>query len=162
MKPQLEHLERRDTPSVASLDARGTLTVWAGPGGDSDGDDVVAVAETSPGAVVVDGSLSFSGVKTVQVMAGKGDDLVDCSGLTAARAHLYGSSGNDTLVGGSGRDQLYGGEGDDVLLGGGGDDYLDGYTGFDVLDGGAGIDTAYETDLIALAAAQAERKFLYW
>jgi Ca2+-binding RTX toxin-like protein len=73
------------------------------------------------------------GVTTVVADSGAGNDSLDASGLTAARASLTGGAGDDTLTGGAGNDSLSGGDGDDTLRGD---------AGADSLSGGAGIDEA--------------------
>jgi Ca2+-binding RTX toxin-like protein len=69
------------------------------------------------------------------VNAGKGDDVVQASGLTASAIGLVlnGGDGADVLIGGAGNDTLTGGAGDDILIGGPGQDSLDGGTGSNVL-----------------------------
>ena len=65
--------------------------------------------------------------------------------LTLASAtsieHIYGGSGNDTLIGNTLNNTLNGYDGDDVLSGGDGNDTLNGGVGNNTLNGGAGNDT---------------------
>jgi hypothetical protein len=72
-------------------------------------------------------------VTAVVADAGDGNDTLDASGLTAARATLIGGAGDDTLGGGAADDTLSGGDGDDTLLHD---------AGADSLSGGAGLDRA--------------------
>ena len=64
--------------------------------------------------------------------------------LTLASAtsieHIYGGSGNDTLIGNSLNNTLNGYEGNDVLSGGDGNDTLNGGGGKNILIGGNGVD----------------------
>ncbi len=67
--------------------------------------------------------------------------------LTLASAtsieHIFGGSGNDTLIGNSLNNTLNGYDGNDVLSGGDGNDTLNGGAGADALDGGVGNDKLY-------------------
>jgi hypothetical protein len=94
-------------------------------------------SETTPGT-----SFLCTGVATVVADAGNGNDRLNATGLTAARAVLTGGDGDDTLSGGLGDDTLSGGLGNDTLSGGAGDDVLAGDAGADSISGGAGIDRA--------------------
>lgn len=58
----------------------------------------------------------------------------------ANRAHIYGKSGNDTLIGGQQSDTLHGAAGNDRLEGKNGNDFLHGGDGVNVMMGGAGDD----------------------
>ncbi len=62
--------------------------------------------------------------------------------LTSATSieHIYGGSGNDTLIGNTLNNTLNGYEGDDVLSGGDGNDTLNGGGGKNILIGGNGAD----------------------
>ncbi len=101
---------------------------------------------------------TFSGVSSVYIDTGKGNDVVDASKLNlfielhggigddtliagTAGSILDGSDGNDVLTGGNGADLITGGKGSDVLLGGLGNDILEGGEGRDEIKGGAGNDT---------------------
>jgi Ca2+-binding RTX toxin-like protein len=95
--------------------------------------------------VVINGvetAVAYRNGETVQVLAGKGNDVVITDESTAVTwsAKLFGEGGNDILIGAGRADVLDGGAGDDVLVGNGGDDILRGGAGEDVLDGGAGAD----------------------
>jgi hypothetical protein len=137
--------------------ASGVLTYTATPGDTN----VIALAETAPGTVTVtpqpgDNDAfgggtgctpnghgdTCTGVTSVVVDAGDGNDTISAAGLTTIGAALHGDEGNDTLTGGAARDDLRGGDGDDILNGGDGDDTLGGDAGADVYNGGDGIDTA--------------------
>jgi Ca2+-binding RTX toxin-like protein len=81
---------------------------------------------------------------TTLVKGGRGNDIIDASGLTNTCAFLTtlkGGAGDDCLIGGWGDDLLVGGKGDDILFGGRGDDTLLGRKGNDILIGGPGCDT---------------------
>jgi Bacterial Ig domain/RTX calcium-binding nonapeptide repeat (4 copies) len=135
----------------------GILTYTATPGDTN----VIALAETAAGTVTVTPQPgdtdafgggtgctpnghgdTCTGVTSVVVDAGDGNDAISASGLATIPATLNGDVGNDTLTGGGANDSLDGGDGNDVLNGGDGDDLLGGDAGADVLDGGDGIDTA--------------------
>ena len=154
-RPNLEQLERRNTPSTVTMGSRGVLLV-AG----TSGDDVIQVNQVDADSVIVDGT-QYDGVAKVRVAAGAGDDLVTADAAMTMRVEFFGNAGNDTLQGGSGHDFLSGDGGDDAISGGDGDDYLDGYTGVDTFDGGNGTDVAYDTNdaqgLADLAAAAVKR-----
>jgi Ca2+-binding RTX toxin-like protein len=79
-------------------------------------------------------------VRSFEVNAGSGDDMVTLGKAVPVPATLRGGAGNDTLTGGKGADVLVGGEGDDRLAGQGGDDVLFGWAGDDTLVGGWGTD----------------------
>lgn len=102
--------------------------------------------------LILNGALPGEGVK------GNSLNNVMISNSTNFRNHMYGDSGNDTLIGndradslaggygndqlssGAGEDDLHGAQGNDILIAGAGNDYLDGNTGNDILNGGVGID----------------------
>lgn len=161
IRPSIEVLERRDTPSRAFV-ASGNLLVY---GDDLDTinappvNDTISVSVVGSDYVVDVNGTGYTipqvGVSRIQVAGGSGDDNISISSDVTVRAQLYGQDGNDTLSGGGGNDKVYGGFGDDVLLGNAGDDFLDGHLGFDIFDGGAGFDTAYDTEAVQLAMAQA-------
>lgn len=132
---------------------------------------VGATSEVSGGSQSVDVSFGgykqpFSGVKSILVKAGKGNDIVDLTGVGVA-ATVYGGDGDDTIKatrgggtyrGDAGNDTLtaeessdefagigetfYGGAGNDVLTGREGADHLFGEDGVDELDAGPGDDEA--------------------
>ncbi|NBO92261.1 MAG: hypothetical protein EBV06_08105 [Planctomycetia bacterium] len=89
-------------------------------------------------------SRSLTGLTTVNVYGGKGDDKITLQAnvgtVRGVAFRLYGGIGNDTLTGAAGNDLLDGGAGDDTLLGMGGNDNLIGGLGNDTLDGGSGED----------------------
>jgi Ca2+-binding RTX toxin-like protein len=94
----------------------------------------------------------LSGVETLQMNLGAGDDVFDASSLPFGRIDslnvsaslgddiVTGGPGPDTLLGGAGNDRLDGRAGNDSLVGETGDDDLLGGAGNDSLDGGAGVD----------------------
>ncbi|MFL5845963.1 MAG: lytic murein transglycosylase [Solirubrobacteraceae bacterium] len=84
-----------------------------------------------------------SGVTSVVIDAGDGDDTVTLTGL-ALPATLTDGPGNDTVTGGSGNDTFIGSPGNDTLTGGPGNDSFGdaGGAGADTLVGGLGTDTA--------------------
>ncbi len=136
---------------VASLNAKGTLTVQTG----DLADDVSVAVRKSDGRIVVrvgsDFARSFAPtkVKRINVFTAGGNDRVTL-GATLRGSYVDAGSGNDTvtgtadgdvILGNTGNDQIFGLDGDDTLLGGGGRDYLLGGAGKDDLFGNAGIDT---------------------
>jgi uncharacterized delta-60 repeat protein len=115
-------------PTAATLSVGGT-----------DGPDRISVDPGPDGAsllVTVNDIATphaLSGVTSIVVSGGTGNDRVKISGAVRLPVTLDGGPGNDTLVGGGG---------DDTLLGGDGNDTLDGRGGADLFRGGAGSDTA--------------------
>ena len=92
----------------------------------------------------------FSGLNTIAVFAGAGDDLVSGSEFddlllgNDGNDTLQGGGGNDTIQGGAGQDMLDGGDGNDRLFGQAGNDTLCGQLGNDRLDGGSGLNKLTE------------------
>ncbi|MBI1311218.1 hypothetical protein GC176_07910 [bacterium] len=76
---------------------------------------------------------------SIEIVAGEGNDLINCSALTQP-VLADGGAGSDSLAGGAANDRLIGGAGNDVLDGRGGDDTLSGGAGGDSLNGGTGND----------------------
>lgn len=102
------------------------------------GDSVVAgnqCAKVSNSAI----RCAATGVSSVRVESGDGNDTVRLSSVTVPSVVLAGS-GNDVVYGGTNRDVVYGQDGNDSLYGQGGNDHLDGGTGNDRLLGGLGND----------------------
>ena len=117
---------------------------------------------------IVTGVLSSaSGLQSLDLDGGEGNDILDGRRLTdlamigrggAGRDQIYGGAakdvllgqdgvdviagydGNDYISGGEGVDYLFGNNGNDTILGNGGNDYLFGQNGNDSLDGGEGDD----------------------
>jgi Ca2+-binding RTX toxin-like protein len=122
----------------------------------TDGDDVIVVRRrvgpSGPEAVVVmngvESSVLYLNGETIQVYAGKGNDIVVMDESTAVTwsALLYGEEGKDLLVGASRGDYIDGGDGKDTLMGLAGDDTLVGGDGRDEIDGGAGADIVQAID----------------
>ena len=93
--------------------------------------------------------------KNVLAFLGSGNDIFKVSNgsqNSSKFAHIFGGSGNDTIIsesraihayGGDNNDTLIGGDGKDSLWGEDGNDYLSGGTDADVLVGGIGDDTLY-------------------
>jgi Ca2+-binding RTX toxin-like protein len=158
MRPSLEALEDRVTPTVQAYFAYGVLAVV----GDADPNDITVAAAvggelqvTNNGAAVPIQSAvtpTLDNTLAVAVFGKGGDDTltIDAS-LGGVAAALYGGDGNDILTaqhygytllsGDAGDDVLQGGGGYDLLLGGDGNDSLNGGGGSDALFGGAGNDT---------------------
>ncbi|MCG6154527.1 cadherin domain-containing protein [Rubinisphaera margarita] len=83
---------------------------------------------------------STSGIESIIITTGAGDDLVGVSRRIQVPVLIDGGSGDDTLLGGRGSNVLVGGDGNDFLFGSSGDDILIGGTGNDLLWGGGGQD----------------------
>jgi hypothetical protein len=122
----------------------------------ADNDAIAATGCTTP-EIVPGRTIQCAGITTVVADGGAGDDTLDASGLTAARAALGGGAGSDVLSGGAAADTLAGGDGDDSLAGGAGADAIAGGSGIDsvayagtpltvTLDDVAGDGTANEGD----------------
>jgi uncharacterized delta-60 repeat protein len=127
------------------------------------GDDAIAIASDGDDFVTaeVNGKLAYfarSGLKSVQVDAGAGNDGVNAEELNGVPATIDGGAGDDVidggqagnlLIGGAGNDFLNGGQGNDTLLGGDGKDELEGGFGQDEIDGGAGNDRISDFDNVS-------------
>src|SRR5207247_2049091 len=77
---------------------------------------------------------------------GKGNDIIDASGVTANIDYdLKGGVGDDTLKAGAGtgKTKILGGTGNDKLWGGNGDDIIFGESGDDEIHGGGGNDLIF-------------------
>ena len=81
----------------------------------------------------------MSGIESVSVGGGPGNNRIDASGRTLA-VSLSGEEGDDTLIAGAGNDFLSGDLGNDSLVGAAGNDTMDGEGGNDTLRGGDGDD----------------------
>ncbi|MBE3131920.1 MAG: hypothetical protein IMZ55_00460, partial [Acidobacteria bacterium] len=147
--------ETEHEPVLASVDGAGTLLVHVGPNahlrvhGDlSDGDDHVYLRRGSSADEVIVTAFGvqqrYTGVLTINILGGAGDDVLAVDKSLTQPATLYGGAGNDTLTAGGGPSTLVGGTGNDRLYGGAGDDTLDATAGGDnTLDGGAGSDDLF-------------------
>lgn len=91
------------------------------------------------------GELRFSRntSKSLSILAGDGNDLIEISTSIDIVAYLDGGLGNDSLVGGSGADTITGGAGKNTLNGAAGNDRVNGSGGRDLIFGGAGDDRLY-------------------
>jgi Ca2+-binding RTX toxin-like protein len=78
-------------------------------------------------------SCAATGITTISVKAGSGDDKAKVSATPASSVTLEGEDGNDTLSGGDDAvgETLNGGKGNDLMLGGNGPDQFLGAQGFD-------------------------------
>lgn len=142
IRPSLEQLERRDTPSTVVMGSRGALQVFGTDGADN----VINVSDDGAGNIVVDGNAynkAALGITSVKVYTTGGDDTIIVDSSVTIRDYIYSGDGNDFVSGGSGNTVIEGGAGDDTILGNSGDDVLGGGTGANVYDGGAGFDIAY-------------------
>jgi Ca2+-binding RTX toxin-like protein len=108
------------------------------------------------GAGNVSPDVSMTGVASVQVNTGSGNDTVDGQGGVAVGGDsafmlpmtISGGPGNDTLTSGDSGSTIDPGLGNDVATGGAGDDTLVSSQGNDTLDGGGGtntFDASFET-----------------
>jgi len=91
------------------------------------------------------GELRFSrtAVKSLSILAGDGNDVIELSASIDIVAYIDGGAGNDNVTGGSGNDTITGGAGKNTLSGGDGDDRINGSGGRDLIFGGAGADRLY-------------------
>jgi Ca2+-binding RTX toxin-like protein len=114
--------------------ATGLLTIVG-----DDSDNMINVSGDGTGGIVVNGGAvpitggvaTVSNTVLIQILGLAGNDqLVVGNGLPPA--HLFGDTGNDTLIGGSGAD---------LLVGGPGNDFVDGNQGNDIAYLGEGDDT---------------------
>lgn len=123
-------------PTLGHVD-NGALIVHVGPnaalraeGNVDDGDETVFVSrDQDTGETIITGfgtDQRFSGVTSVFVNAGSGDDVIVIDDSFAGPVTVYGGPGNDDITGGSGSLTAFGGAGDDVIVGGSGNDLLHG------------------------------------
>src|SRR5262245_30636443 len=150
---------------TAQLSADGTLTVTG-----TDGADTIVVGTAVrdlPGGdnlveVVVAAGRDFvqSSVQRVVILAGGGNDTIDCSAVPptfdlddtkplnnaafidagAGDDSINATSLDDTIIGGTGDDTIQGGSGVDRIAGGEGNDSISGNAQADRIDGGVGAD----------------------
>ncbi|MBX9583330.1 MAG: heme-binding protein [Gemmataceae bacterium] len=154
-----EHLEHRDTPATATLDAGGVLSVLGTPA-----DDRLTVYLDAGRLVVLDGTAEVgrfdpAAVRTVTVDAGGGRDVVKVTRDVTRPVMLVGDGGPDKLAAGGGDAVLVGGPGGDALFGGGGSNAFDGGPGrdrlFNVREGDIVIPDGGDTILAEISAAPA-------
>jgi inhibitor of cysteine peptidase len=90
------------------------------------------------------GTHALAGLKTIQVGAGRGDDVVsvELGKNSGVIVHVWGGFGNDQLQGDGGQQAFYGGPGADRIDAAGGNDTLVGNDGNDDLTAGDGDDWA--------------------
>ncbi len=146
LRPQraIELLEPRRLLSSIALGgtAQNDAIVIAMVGG------LMRISNVGPAAVTVNGtstiapnkSKSYSGITTLAVDVGAGNDNVTIDASVTIRTTVAGGKGNDTLRGGGGNDSLGGGDGNDQLFGGRGKDTLAGGAGDDLIRGGSSND----------------------
>src|SRR5947209_7077505 len=97
-------LEDRVVPTVATLTGNGILTVLG-----SGGNDAIQVTQTN-GQIAVSGvaqTFAASGVNTIVVDAGEGDDTIAVASNVTQTTWLYAGGGNDTVQGGGGVNHIY-------------------------------------------------------
>src|SRR5258706_5072664 len=147
-RPEIEYLEPRRLLQGCTV-INGVMTVT----GNSTAADIITVAEDASermtvknGVPEIDHTNCYvprSSLTLIYIDAVGGDDLVTImpSVSSTLPTHLFGGSGNDTLIGGNGNDTLEGTGGDDSLDGGAGDDLMDGGSNNDTLLSGPGDDT---------------------
>lgn len=120
--------------------------------GDSIGNSIVTSRDAAGNILVNGGAVSILGDKPtvantteIDVFGQAGDDTIALNEANGAlpSAHLFGGTGNDTLIGGSSADMLFGQAGNDTLRGQGGNDLLFGGAGNDIMDGGTGDDQLF-------------------
>jgi Ca2+-binding RTX toxin-like protein len=115
------------------------------------GDDHISVV-SSGSSIVVNGlaaqvtiSGAESGIDSLVINGGAGNDTIDASRLHAGQANLTlnGGDGDDRIIGSAGNDLVNGGRGNDTaLLGAGNDTFVwNPGDGSDVVEGQAGTDT---------------------
>ncbi|HEV7298222.1 MAG TPA: C2 family cysteine protease [Tepidisphaeraceae bacterium] len=145
----VEALEQRTLFAAAPMFGAAVIETDTGPELHVTGTakaDKITITQTADGLKVSNGAKfnqTFAGqFKAIQVMAGKGNDVVKIDSSVHVNAKIFGGAGNDNLTGGSGNDKLYGEAGNDTLNGGNGDDVLVSIGGGkDTLIGGAGRDS---------------------
>jgi Ca2+-binding RTX toxin-like protein len=141
---------------LASVDANGVLTPYIGPNNnrgvlgniEDEPLDIVYVSTEPDGSetlkVIFYGFYeeTFSGVKSLNINGGTGDDRIYIGPNVSIPATVHGGSGRDYLVyNGGAIAYLYGDSDKDTLVGGDRNDYLEGGEDEDHLDGRGGDDT---------------------
>ena len=126
-----------DTDGLLTF-AQGTATLTI--------DTTVEIITTNAGAgddSITVGDIDNSGLISIDLMGGSGDDTVDLSGAMTGNAVVMvdGGDGNDTIIGSDGGDSLAGGADDDSITSGAGNDTVEGNTGNDFVDSGDGDDS---------------------
>lgn len=91
------------------------------------------------------GTDELSGVETVRLTGGNGNNILNATDFTLGSVTLIGGGGNDLLQGGNADDSLDGGAGNDTLQGNTGNDTLTGALGNDSLLGGEDTDLLLES-----------------
>lgn len=137
-QPQVEQLERRDTPTTAFVS--GTTLYVQGTAGNDD----ILVSQNGDGTLSVSGVSGTFTANGIIALGYDGDDRIEIDLSVTKKSMIYGLNGNDTLIGSDQNDLIYGGAGDDEMFGRGGTDSMNGGTGTDYFDGGAGFDTAID------------------
>jgi Ca2+-binding RTX toxin-like protein len=87
--------------------------------------------------------LSATGVTSVVVNGGDGNDVITLGPGMVAGASVQGGPGDDIITGGPGNDTLGGGQGNDTIAGTQGDDLIHGGAGNDSIGGGQGNDQIF-------------------
>lgn len=144
----LEELEGRMLLSAAVVEGQLQIT------GTKEGDVVVISPGALNGHVVVNqapdvpNNTLFTGVNSILIVTGKGDDSVSAEGGAFKNVsgadigvNVDAGKGEDSVVGSANNDSLLGSKGNDLLVGGAGNDLLDGHNNNDVLIGAEGDDT---------------------
>ncbi|MGL6047337.1 MAG: hypothetical protein ACRC02_12840, partial [Vogesella sp.] len=113
-----------------------------------DGDEKFVIKEIGNGEIEITATLdgveyvkTYSGVKRILGYAGKGNDIIDASGLKTIQAVLVGGAGKDQILGGAKDDILIGGTGTTILRGNAGNDLLLARGGSTEMIGGSGSDS---------------------
>jgi uncharacterized secreted protein with C-terminal beta-propeller domain len=153
IRPVIQHLEARQLLSAGGAGGNAWETwVIRGDASRRHPNDVIVVdvdpADAGVARASVNGRVvathALAGLKTVEIGAGRGDDVVRVElgkdGGVLVRA--WGGFGNDQLLGDGGQQQFYGGPGADRIDAAGGDDTLLGNDGNDDLTAGDGDDWA--------------------
>jgi Ca2+-binding RTX toxin-like protein len=85
--------------------------------------------------------------KTIYLYGGKGNDIINLSGLGhGIKYYVEAGPGDDQVIGGQSGGTMLGGLGDDKLIGGDGNDLIIGGAGNDYIVGGAGNDWIFGDD----------------
>ncbi|MFN6977839.1 MAG: calcium-binding protein, partial [Gemmobacter sp.] len=118
-----------------------------GPGGATDGNDVLSATQCGDTVEGLAGDDTITGSDCGDLLdGGEGNDrIVGRGGDDTIRGgpdadKLFGGAGNDQIDGGGGRDRIDGGRGNDLIFGGFGNDRLLGGLAADTIRGGAGRD----------------------
>ena len=95
-------------------------------------------------SVVRINDLDDTGIETIALNLGSGDDILDAQDISnKIKLTITGGAGDDLILAGAGADTIDAGTGDDLVFGRAGDDQIKGNSGDDLIFAMTGDDTVY-------------------